>query len=1163
MKQLLNILSVYQQKKNIVMSMLSFFIICPFLGFGQDNDRNWVEQIVYKTPVSSTISNPDANQAEVKLVYKDGLGRPVQTIANQMSGIGDKDIVTYIEYDAFGRQSRSFLPYRSDSNTMAYDGDVHNTIASYPGQMPFSETEFEASPLSRPIKQSAPGTASNWAMGSGHETHYGYSIENGLFKTLITDPNNKVNETYKNARGQLVMKRDDANGERLETYYEYDLSGNLVKVYPPIAGNPQSGGNLDNLGYQYNYDDKNRLVSKKLPGKEREYIIYDALDRIVAKGPAYSPTNPLDTAWLINFYDDKGRVALTGWYSSPIDATRAQNLQASMGAVNNVERLGPGNQTTIDHISTNYSIPVDFPGFTLLTVNYYDNYDFPDAPSSFSNPSTIYYNDVIKPQGLPTGSWVRVFANTGNDVGESSYILYDYRARPIMTHKNNYLRGYTTKIITLNGAGQLEAAQTLHKRLNADDELVINETLEYSSQGRLYRHFHQIGNQPVEFLSANTYDGLGRLVLKKVGRTEGSPLQNVNYNYNIRGWLTDINDVSAQPGEDLFSFKINYDQVLVGENAYPSKATYNGNISETYWRTSSDNILRKYSYEYDGVNRMTNAIYQKPEIDNPLTESYNESVSYDVNGNLQTMQRNGNSDSDFITLQTEIDDLTYHYDADVKDRLLSIDDASNNPNGFNDNSGGAAEFGYDTFGNLTSDYNKFITKISYNHLNLPTEIIFNNNPNKKIIYIYNALGEKVQKVVHFNATAVRTIDYLDGFQYSGGKLLFFPTSEGYVKCTEINQENHYNYAFNYLDHLGNVRLTYGLDPENAEITKVLEENQYYPYGLKHTNYNMDVQGYGKNANVEQVMLKEPPGEPENNESAMFNKYKFNGMEYQDELGLNLYDMDMRDYDPAISRWLGIDPVVHHGQSPYMAMNGNPVTYADPSGADGITITIDWNQLSNNAATVIQHADSNTSALEAFHMAILSADVYDGSLNVGAIGYTRDTSRNIQYTNDRIGFKSMLYNQTSTNRYVYATAGSDDGADWWNNATQLAGLSKQYDLSVKNAIRLKEELGNNLSFTGHSLGGGLAEANAIATGLHATTFNAAALSWFTKRKLGNNTSNTDAHILLTDPLNLFQRAVLDNRAGGRIIEEVPTDLNALINGHSIYSMIRSLAYYLQF
>ena len=62
-------------------------------------------------------------------------------------------------------------------------------------------------------------------------------------------------------------------------------------------------------------------------------------------------------------------------------------------------------------------------------------------------------------------------------------------------------------------------------------------------------------------------------------------------------------------------------------------------------------------------------------------------------------------------------------------------------------------------------------------------------------------------------------------------------------------------------------------------------------------------------------------------------YKYNGKEWQDELSLNMYDMDMRQYDPAIARWVVQDPVIHHDFSPYSAFDNNPVFWADPSGAD--------------------------------------------------------------------------------------------------------------------------------------------------------------------------------------------------------------------------------------
>ncbi len=57
----------------------------------------------------------------------------------------------------------------------------------------------------------------------------------------------------------------------------------------------------------------------------------------------------------------------------------------------------------------------------------------------------------------------------------------------------------------------------------------------------------------------------------------------------------------------------------------------------------------------------------------------------------------------------------------------------------------------------------------------------------------------------------------------------------------------------------------------------------------------------------------------------------------------MYAMDMRQYDPAIARWVVQDPVVHHNMSPYNAFDNNPVYWADPSGADATSyINFLWN-----------------------------------------------------------------------------------------------------------------------------------------------------------------------------------------------------------------------------
>jgi len=46
-------------------------------------------------------------------------------------------------------------------------------------------------------------------------------------------------------------------------------------------------------------------------------------------------------------------------------------------------------------------------------------------------------------------------------------------------------------------------------------------------------------------------------------------------------------------------------------------------------------------------------------------------------------------------------------------------------------------------------------------------------------------------------------------------------------------------VYNYTDHLGNIRLSYAWDEAHHRL-KVLKENNYYPFGLKHGKYNMSM-----------------------------------------------------------------------------------------------------------------------------------------------------------------------------------------------------------------------------------------------------------------------------------------------------------------------------------
>lgn len=1223
---------------------------CPITAFNFDNDnKNYTYERGYSFGYDvDNLNLATQNETREVISYKDDFGRNKQDILLRAGGVSQNSIVKHYEYQDNSTRLKEYLPYSSTNiNGVFENNSKSNTLNFYNTKKyentlnPYSEKVYESSPLNRVKKQSGPGN--DWLINQNSDNDHSvkfiyktnissdyvknYSVsftnnnifdpelvDNGIYeinklrKVIVKNENwlpsqqyadDNTIQSFTDAKGNLILKREFEKGLWQDTYYVYDVFGNLTYVLPPkvrtsayivqqewagksfwkevpelfsdvdyseidfyfsptgflsiyiwaegdeiyledeslsldfisstsklpyidlgemedqetglIFGDAEINSNgkfeiasrgtvnelgyaefeifinlssyqntfnpppvselrLDELAYQYKYDNKNRIIEKKVPGKDWEYIIYDPYDRPVL---TQDGKQRLTNKWSFIKYDKFGRIAFSGIHTHATSKTQQQmqnhynTVPAQSGSKLYYETRSSSEfgSSYIQHHYTNFMFPYQSGTIDILKVNYYDDYIFNRA--GFSNTINTSYNltSTIHVKGLFTGSKVKVLDNSNNWTTTVNY--YNDKGRLIHSNSKNSLLQVTDLVeLKLDFEGKPTKVIKTHKKTGKTDVVKTNNFV-YDHMGRILSNKQIINQNSEELLSKATYDELGRMITKDIGNTESNPLQTIDYQYNIRGWLTNINDpTSLEQSNDLFGININYNSTK-GPNSGWTDSNYNlfnGNISHIMWKTNNlKSSLKHYSFKYDALNRFKSGYYaENQSINNKFSEYVYE---YDSNGNILRLGRNMENPSN-PNYSTSIDYLTYDYNGNI---LKGIRDSrglsTTGSEGFKDTNSSGDDFQYDINGNLISDANKGIASINYNNLNLPEEINFNSAADK-ISFTYDANGTKLRKTITINGTP-QTIDYADEFVYNNNNLTYISHQEGYIDYVN----GLFSYAYQYKDHLGNVRLTYkdsngdgdvkgysseifyddmensaGWDsvgaihggsattgteyslsgnnavkitnansneykyahsntwipinnsssteyifsgwfystgpgarlllfmnennetnyytlasnsdisryvtgkwiylekkvtvPSNidklnlrvdtfggsagtvwfdnmsirkvndASIVEIIEEHNYYPFGLKHKDFN-----------------------PSTNSNELAKKVKFNGKEFEQSLGINLYEMDWRSYDPTIGRWTSIDPVTHFSLSPYNAFDNNPVFWSDPSGAD--------------------------------------------------------------------------------------------------------------------------------------------------------------------------------------------------------------------------------------
>ena len=429
--------------------------------------------------------------------------------------------------------------------------------------------------------------------------------------------------------------------------------------------------------------------------------------------------------------------------------------------------------------------------------------------------------------------------------------------------------------------------------------------------------------------------------------------------------LTKENDPGADDS-DLFGMQIDYYKNDY-QRSLPNINTpnygidlYNGNIKGVRWNNKElGNQEQTYSYYYNKENWLTDAIYgryaktggvanlensitdneiyiaesknlfakqsitllpgfhAKPDtedvVDIKLVTNENTSfhkgdynvydITYDVNGNVQTLNRNKNTEQGI----NEMDKLGYYYNPLKPNQLQQVTDIVANTVNADDfkHQQRSKNYEYNEIGQLIRNLEEDL-EYEYNASGLVTLIKHKGKP--KVKFSYNERGHRVLKTRYEGEDEWYT-DYVLDLQ--GNTIAVYNTSDliempiygaGRIGVYKANNTSIYQLT----DHLGNVRAAIASDNNGHAIAKVATD--YYPFGMPMPNRKL------------------VNGEPY--------RYAYQGQEKDPETGKEAFQLRL--WDARIGRWLTTDPY-RQFDSPYLGMGNNPVGSVDPDGGFAFTV----------------------------------------------------------------------------------------------------------------------------------------------------------------------------------------------------------------------------------
>ncbi|MCF3109589.1 RHS repeat-associated core domain-containing protein [Niabella sp. CC-SYL272] len=734
--------------------------------------------------------------------------------------------------------------------------------------------------------------------------------EKELYITRVTDEDSNVSEEVRDKLGRMIMQRRVAKdfppaatmprvpayGDPLNlayTIYVYDDLNRLRFVIPPEAAKPTvatstSGSTTTfthtfpaidaniaaGLCYRYVYDSRGRLIEKQIPGKGSEEYVYDQRDRQIYYRDARIKA---DGKWMFTIYDALDRPVVTGL----IPATGSQ---ASMTSILTSTTVYP--EPSIWFYLRNYNLWHTYPttittslgSADILSYTYYD--DYADLPATGYSYNSSFLPSVTQPylvrsvrsnntRGLVTGTKVKVMDGAATPNWLTTVNYYDEKGRLIQAVASNHKGGKDYSSNTYYFQGMLwknifrQQNPSALPMFGTTYDMTIN-TLETTYErnigigggnDQVWKVTKTMNGDPEYEFAYYDYDHLGHITTKMF------PSGNVLQEYNIQGWLQYLRAYNSNG--PLTDQKVFFEQNLYYDKGFASKF-YNGNIAGTVWtgyRPTAAALFtqRAYGYDYDKLGRLDHAEYRHKQFTGTTwvktaTDYTMSGVTYDLNGNIKSMNQRGTEPGS--STPEDMDLLIYTYKAN-SNQLIKVEDGVPAANtallpDFKNNANTTTEYTYDVNGNMLTDGNRKISATAYSYLNKPEQITVTGLGTIK--YLYDALGNRLQKVITPTSGTTYGYDYIGNFVYKDNRLEYIMNEEGRSRPKVVGAEVKYTYDYFVKDHLGNVRTSVNAEPMTADY---LASHEISAYAAEHLVFD----------NIENVWDDNPAGTPGNETSA--------------------------------------------------------------------------------------------------------------------------------------------------------------------------------------------------------------------------------------------------------------------------------------------------------